>query len=500
VNDRKITRRMVLPLIGGAGVASVALRPDEAGAPHDSAVFHRGLRFTDVGGVMDGSQQGAKLQQWLDEAAKQGGVALLPPGHVTSDRELVVPDGVRIVGSGVGQSYIQYPDLGVGSFALRPAGSVLYVSHLWLRGPGPDVVRGGETIAAMDGLLLSTRCYVEHVKADRFRSGAVLAGDHHRLFDFDGRGNEYGVIWDNAESAGDEYLQNCELANVSKASIGVTSRGVISHALLVGCHLGGAPFGIHRFAVPGGQREIFIDGMTLLYCGVEGCANAVIFDEPEKAGIERLVLDPGGESGSFEGPYEWSSKPSRAWIDIGSDLSDSEWRTGHGAPTAGRPLVRARHVTNVRIDKAEQALQAMEEDPNLRLIESSGLVYDVRLGTHSVQALSRRAFEDLAKGDLCEATDADGARRWRGGRPVGIAVQPVSNGEVVTLLVAGRSYAQPRNLTGRTIPNRSLLRPDPDNAGGVKRAADWHDGPILGRVFADYPIGGSPEYELWGPC
>lgn len=68
------------------------------------------------------------------------------------------------------------------------------------------------------------------------------------------------------------------------------------------------------------------------------------------------------------------------------------------------------------------------------------------------------------------------------------------------MLVAGRSYAQPRNLTEQVIPNESLLRPDPDNPGGVKRATDWQDGPIIGRVFADYPVGGTSEYELWEPC
>jgi hypothetical protein len=498
VNDTRITRRRVFPWIGGAGVALAWPSPAEAAARQIRA----GLWFTDVGGVMDGSQQGARLQAWLRMAARQGQVALLPPGNVVSDRELVVPENVRIVGSGIGQSFIQYAsDLGSGKFALKPTGDApLHLAHLSLEGPGPHPTRGGQTVAAMDGLSLPGRCFVEHVTATRFRYSALLAGDHHRLFNFNGGGSEYGLVWDNAASAGDEYVVACDLVTCSKASIGVTTRGTINNAFFVATHLGNTPFGIHRFAVPGGQRETFMDGVEFHYCGIEGCAQAVIFDEPGNAGIQQVVFDNGGGAGTFEGGLTWPGKPSRAFVDIGNDVRDLYWRVGEITPRFGRPLVRAPYITNLDVDRAEEALQEMEADPDLRLVESSEIVVGVRLGTHSVRAVARRATESLAKGDLCEATADDGARRWRGGRPVGIAVQTAPNGEVLTLLVAGRSYAQPRNLTGDTIPNGSLLRPDPDHPGGVKRATDWQDGPIVGRVFADYPVDGSGEYELWEPC
>ena len=513
MNDRRLTRRKMIPWIGGAGVAAVLLRPgraeqvafpargeSRAGAARDDAA---GLWFTDVGGVMDGSQQGAKLQEWLGEAARQGRLALMPPGSVVSDRELVAPEGVRIAGSGMEQSFIQYPnDLGAGKFALRPAqeAAPLYLERLSLEGPGANPTAGGQTVAAMDGLSLPGRCFVEHVRATRFRYSALLAGDHHRLYNFNGGGSEYGLVWDNDASAGDEYVVACDLVTCSKASIGITTRGTINNAFFVATHLGNAPFGIHRFAVPGEQRETFMDGVEFHYCGIEDCAQAVIFDEPGNAGIQQVVFDNGGGAGTFEGGLAWPGKPSRAFVDIGNDVRDLYWRVGEIAPRFGRPLVRAPYITNMDIDRAEEALQEMEADQDLRLVESSEIVVGVRLGTHSLRAVALRATERLAMGDLCEATADDGARRWRGGRPVGIAVHPAPNGQVLTLLVAGRSDAQPRNLTGETIPSGSLLRPDPDHLGGVRRAVDWQDGPIVGRVFADYPVDGSGEYELWEPC
>jgi hypothetical protein len=513
VIDRKVTRRKVLPWIGGAGAAAFLTRAEatvgqpregqRAGTAPGKARDPGGVWFAEVGGVMDGSQQGAKLQAWLCEAATQGEVALLPPGSVASDRELIVPENVRIVGSGIGQSFIQYPsDLGSGKFALKPAtgDAPLYLAHLSLEGPGRHPVRGGQPIAAMDGLSLPGRCFVEHVRATRFRSSALLAGDHHRLYDFNGGGSEYGLVWDNDASAGDEYVVACDLVTCSKASIGVTTRGAINNALFVATHLGNAPFGIHRFAVPGEQRETFMDGVEFQYCGIEDCAQAVIFDEPGNASIQQVVFDNGGGAGTFEGGLAWPGKPSRAFIDIGKEVRDLYWTVGEITPRFGRPLVRAPYITNVDIDRAEEALQEMEADQDLRLVESSEIVVGVRLGTHALRAVARRAAERVTRGDLCEATADDGVRRWRGGRPVGIAVHPATNGQMLTLLVAGRSGTQPRNLTGETIPNGSLLRPDHDHPGGVKRAADWQDGPIVGRVFADYPIGGSGEYELWEPC
>lgn len=179
----------------------------------------------------------------------------------------------------------------------------------------------------MDGLSLPSRCYVEHVRSTRFRYSALLAGDHHGLCDFRGGGSEYGLVWDNAASGGDEYIVVCDLVSCSKASIGVTSRRLIAQALFVATHFGNAPFRIHRFVVPGEQRETFMDGAGFHYCGIEGCAQAVIFYEPENAGIQQVVFDPTPVAGTFEGGLEWPGKPSRAFLDVGNEVKDVYWPT-----------------------------------------------------------------------------------------------------------------------------------------------------------------------------
>jgi hypothetical protein len=447
---------------------------------------------------MDGSQQGGKLQQWLNLAETQSHVALLPPGNVTCDRELVVPDGVRVVGAGIYASQIQWLPLAAGQSAMRSAGSVFEIGHLHLRGPGGDVTAGGQTIAAMDGLKLNTRSYVESVRADHFHAGSVVTADHIFINGLEASQNEYGLLWNNADTSGDNQVFGVLAVGCSKASVGITNRAIIENAVFQGSHFGGAPYGMHRFSVGGTTRPNFLLGVHFLNSGWEGCANGAIFDEVGDGGIINVVFDPIGENATFEGPIEWSGKPSRAWIDVGGGASGLRWRNTWALPKVGRPLIRAADVVNVQVDEADHALQELEADPDLRMIETDGVISSVRVGTGGLRMTTRRASETLLKGDLCEATADDGARRWRGGRPVGIAVHPVLSGEVLTLLVAGRSdNTQPRNLTGETIPNGSLLRPDPDHPGGVKRAADWQDGPLVGQVFGDYPVDASGEYELW---
>jgi hypothetical protein len=235
VIDRKLTRRKVLPWIGGAGAAAALLGAAEAAdqehgggrLPPPVAGNPGGLWFTDVGGVMDGSQQGAKLQQWLNLAETQSHVALLPPGDVTCDRELVVPDGVRVVGAGIYASQIQWLPLAAGQSAMRSAGSVFEIGHLHLRGPGGDIPSGGATVAAMDGLKLSTRSYVESVRTDRFHAGTVVTADHVFVNRLEVTQNEYGLLWDNANTSGDYEIFGVLANGCSKAGIGITNRGMV---------------------------------------------------------------------------------------------------------------------------------------------------------------------------------------------------------------------------------------------------------------------------------
>jgi hypothetical protein len=529
-------QRATLDFVGGPLVVD-----DNVGNRTRVHIQREYLNVTDprVGVVMgDSSNQGAKLQTALNlaGATQADSTVFIPPGKVISHQQLNMPNrSNRLLGAGGGKglsdaiSVIHFPnDVGAGTYGLHLAnGGYQYtVEKLMLAGPGAnsghatpvgDFPHDSNDIQTqMYGMSCFQRCVINDVRILGFAGGIGVLNDHQEWHSVDLRGNGYGMDWmDNAVGGlGDHYMDRCNFSNQSRAGIAVADNNTIANARLIACQFGDSPYAIKRYTTGSGARSTFLVGVTFDNCSFVNCANGIIFDEPGLSNVQGnigIIFDAMMESGTFTGPAWGARRP--AAIDV---YSAGVHFRGCAMPLfAGKYSVAASFITVIDDYFDFETMDSLGTKPffastvnanhtvagcQLGLgVRGAGGVGDSLVVVNQTNASGVGgsvlvANETIAKGDLLEMVSYTSVQRCRFNgfsQIVGVAGHSANSGEACvfltqantpSLLIHNKTDNNTSPLSPASIPDGSLLKPDPNNPGGVVPAADPAHGPIIGRV------------------
>jgi hypothetical protein len=516
------TQRATLDFVGGPLVVD-----DSAGNRLRVHIQREYLNVTDprVGVVMgDSSDQGAKLQTALNlsGATQADSTVFIPPGKIVSHQQLNMPNrSSRLLGAGAGESLsdaisvIHYPnDKGPGTYGLHLAnGGYQYtVEKLMLAGPGAD--SGHSTPAGhfphdsndaqtqMYGMSCFQRCVINDVRILGFAGGIGVLNDHQEWHSVDLRGNGYGMDWmDNPVGGlGDHYMDRCNFSNQSRAGIAVADSNTIANGRIISSQFGDSPYALYRYVSGSGARSTFLVGVTFDNCSFVNCANAIIFDEPGMSNVQGnigIIFDAMSESGTFTGPA-WGTRRSAAIDVYGAEI---HWRGCAMTMYSGKYSMSGNFITVTDDGFDFDTMDGLSAKPfQATFVNANHNIASNQLGVRvrGSGGSSGSVFltnEAVSKGDVLEMYSYVQVQRCRFNgfsQVVGVAAHNAGANEacvVLTqvnspnLLIHNRTDNNTSPLSPATIPDGSLLKPDPHNPGGVVSASDPSDGPVIGRVI-----------------
>jgi hypothetical protein len=118
-------------------------------------------------------------------------------------------------------------------------------------------------------------------------------------------------------------------------------------------------------------------------------------------------------------------------------------------------------------------------------MECEGVCFGVPMkGSGGSAVTARVANESIGQWDLVEMVGTNRVQRSRGGSTsqiVGLSLDNYSAGQVCMISMKG---GRAKNLTNTGIGGQgTLLKPDPNNIGGVIATTDPTDASIIGRVY-----------------
>lgn len=276
-----------------------------------------------------------------------------------------------------------------------------------------------------------------------------------------------------------------------------------------------------------GARITCMVGVMMLSVSREYCGHAAFWDEVawinasggDDASFGNLVLESGGESSTGVGP-QWGAGTGpgagSTTTDYGTTVPDADtlgagivvgtfdavhWRSSHMTVQATRAQVRARKISNIRVDNFSDEANNQFGNTTYRIFKllpgaADPPVTGITLGTAGpgsggLRCSSAKTTTDLVQYDLVQADGYGNVKTSLNdatSEVLGFAMQHYTSGEVADWVAQHRSsLAKVNNYTGANITAGKLLKPDPAHPGGVIAADDasaksYH--PVVGRAIS----------------
>jgi hypothetical protein len=223
---------------GGGGSGTVALPELWADLNPDSAVDQTDA----LQGAIDEAQAGERL------------LRIAPTIQPIRFTQVVIdPDTAPLYFKGCGkqQTIFQvHDDAGAGVVAIRTEKGESHILEDFALLGSQETQTVGELPMAMSGLRMEGLMVAREVRVSSFKAGIEIVNDHQHVEYCDLQGNAFGLLWDHnpVGGLGDHRILGTQLANQTRASIGIDSSNAMLNARFgQNGHIGIAPFGIYRF-------------------------------------------------------------------------------------------------------------------------------------------------------------------------------------------------------------------------------------------------------------
>lgn len=397
------------------------------------------------------------LQAALVAASAAGGALHIPAGDYVLNRPLMVPGGGRggrwhtaeIAGDGMMATRLHFPvDLGPGVCGLgeadRAPGSAARASihDLRLIGPGR---RGalGRAPAAMDGACIGSKQLLRRVRAEGFRAGANVVGDHWEIEDSELTDNLYGVyLAPGSDTFGNGVLRDVFPAGNLLAGIAVSAGNTLDSATLRNVHLGFSPYGFYREAAARGGPVMhsFITNSVLENVWGESLGNGYI--RGENGAQDRVARNVWINCRPVMNTpnYRLDGAGPRAMVRVGSwsgnRMIDSDF--GHPdnqAAIEGALIEAAEDITGNDFGRAPDMVAGSSP---LRPALRAPLLMSNTFETGNAQGRFAVAVVPLGAGQILAERGADQvAPNAPGGMPAGVALAAAGAGEAVPVADRG---------------------------------------------------------------
>lgn len=515
--------------------AGVTAADDPVNAVTRIAVAQEYLNVTDaavMGTPMVGDgitpNQGLRLQAAVDMAA--GRPIFIPAGrYIMGDHAVVQASGTPLAIVGAAKALgtdaatvLDFGALGSGKIAIDFNEGNWNIENIAVLGPGTYAV--GTDVANCDGIRFNGRGFCVGVCVSSFRSGGLVHNDHLRFLHSTFDGNAIGLDWaedaTGTEGRGDNAIEYCSFSHNAKAGIAIHSTNSLANAWVSQCHFGNGPYCIWRYGDLGDSQTLFLSGVTFANCSFESHGNGAIVDGVGDGRIGNITFLFFGEANTLTGGARWPGKPVRASFDVPA-FYDVEFYGGNlpfswapddtgGLDAGGNPIARAAFRANtyerVRFNVAGPTGDLVNNDVRY-LVDAAAPAEIVNAEMVSVPGSSVR-WKRLATGatvtqfDLLEQVGAGSVRPYQGGYPAGVAcVARTVAGDLVSYVHSGfqGGLIKMRVASGNSVASSALLKPDPSNAGCVKTATNYADGPIVGRADSAVTGPGLCEVEVFAP-